>query len=310
LRGLSAVTSQIAWASGSDGTVLRTGNGGNSWQNVSPPEGTGLQFRDIEAFDANRATVLSIGPGDSSRIYRTSNAGATWTEAFRNEDPDAFYDCLAFFDQRHGIALSDPIGGKFRILSTSDGGYSWKVLPTTGMPTALDGEFAFAASGTCLVTTTFGRDAWFATGGGATARVFRSHDLGANWSVVDTPIPSGPTAGIYSLAFRDPRHGVAVGGAFDAPTNAPDSAAVSNDGGHTWTLSPKEPGHYRSGVAWVPLTHNTLIAVGPTGSDISYDGGQTWTLFDTTSFDSISCARWQYRTCWASGEAGRVYKMH
>ncbi|MCI4063747.1 oxidoreductase [Micromonospora sp. R77] len=221
LRGLAPVDGRVAWASGSDSTVLRTVDGGRHWARVGPTTDVPLQFRDIEAFDARRAVVLSIGPGGESRVYRTDDAGGTWTETFRNSDDAAFYDCLTFFDDRHGLALSDPVDGRFRLVSTADGGRSWSVLPTDGMPAALPGEFAFAASGTCLVTADHGPDrAWFATGGGATARVFRTADRGLTWQVTDTPVPGGPSAGIYSLAFRDPRHGVALGGDFAAPSSA------------------------------------------------------------------------------------------
>jgi len=304
LRGLAAVSRHVAWASGSAGTVLRTVNGGRTWQQVGPPGTTDLQFRDIEAFDERHAVALSIGEGDQSRVYRTDDGGAHWTETFRNDDPRAFYDCMAFFDRWHGLTLSDPVDGRFRILSTSDGGRSWRVLPTEGMPPALDGEFAFAASGTCLVTASHGhRDAWFATGGGSAARAFHSTDGGRTWTVGATPVPSGPTAGIYSLAFRDPRHGLAVGGDFTTPTQAPDAAALTRDGGRTWTVARTVPGEYRSGVAWRPQG-DTALAVGPTGSDISRDGGRTWTRFDTGSFDAVMCAG--DGACWASGEHGRV----
>jgi photosystem II stability/assembly factor-like uncharacterized protein len=305
LRGLSAVSGRVAWASGSGGTVLRTLDGGRTWRAVGPPGVADLQFRDIEAFDARRAVALSIGEGEASRIYRTSDGGRTWTETFRNADPLAFYDCVAFFDDRRGLALSDPVDGRFRVLSTADGGRSWRVLPTGGMPAALPGEFAFAASGTCLVTADrqHGGLAWFATGGGATARVFRTADAGRTWTVTGTPVPSGPTAGIYSLAFRDARHGVAVGGDFAVPTSAPDAAATSRDGGRTWRPAAGEPGEYRSGSAWLPRTRHSVLAVGPTGSDISRDAGATWQRFDAGSFDSVDCAP---GGCWASGEGGRA----
>src|SRR6185312_4292580 len=97
-------------------------------------------------------------------------AGRTWTETYRNPDPAAFYDCLAFSDSRHGLALGDPVNGHFQLLSTGDGGRHWDTQ-AVAIP-ALEGEFAFAASGTCLVAS--GRDAWFATGGGAQARIFHS----------------------------------------------------------------------------------------------------------------------------------------
>ena len=118
-------------------------------------------------------------------MYRTTDGGQSWTQTFANDEPTAFYDCMAFFDRRNGLALSDPVDGKFRVLSTSDGGASWSVVPPDGMPPALTGEFAFAASGQCI--TTYGRShAWIASGGGATARVFHSDDRGHTWSVHDT----------------------------------------------------------------------------------------------------------------------------
>jgi photosystem II stability/assembly factor-like uncharacterized protein len=306
LRGLSVVSAATVWASGSQGTVLRTVNGGRTWSSVGPPSAAALELRDIEAFDAKRAVALSIGTGEDSRVYRTADGGRTWTETFRNTDPAAFYDCLTFLDERHGLALSDPVDGKFRILATNDAGRSWSVMGSAGMPAALPGEFAFAASGTCLVTGGH-RDAWFATGGGASTRVFRSGDRGRSWSVADTPVPSGPTAGIYSLAVRDPWHLIAVGGDFAAPTQAPDAAATSRDRGATWRTADREPGEYRSGSAWLAWWSRTAFAVGPTGSDVTYDGGRTWTRFDTGSFDSVECTR--TGACWASGEGGRVARL-
>jgi photosystem II stability/assembly factor-like uncharacterized protein len=305
LRGLDAVSAKVAWASGSAGTVLRTVDGGRTWRQVGPPDTADLQFRDIEAFGADRAVVLSIGEGEASRVYATDDGGRTWTETFRNDEPRAFYDCMAFFDHRRGLALSDPVDGKFRIASTVDGGRSWRVLPSDRMPAALTGEFAFAASGTCIVTA--GPSAFFATGGGAAARVFASSDGGRSWKVTDSPVPSGASAGIYSLAFRDPWHGIAVGGDFAAPTVAPDGAATTRDGGRTWRVARTVPGEYRSGAAWVPWRWNTALAVGPTGSDVSRDGGRTWTRFDTGSFDAVDCA--PDGTCWASGEQGRLARL-
>ena len=307
-RGLAPVSDRVAWVAGTAGTILRTVDGGRSWQQVSPPGAAELQFRDIEAFDARRAVALTIGEGTDSRIYTTSDGGRSWTESFRNDEPTAFYDCLTFTDRRHGLALSDPVGGKFRILATSDGGRTWAVRPTTGMPDALPGEFAFAASGTCLVSADrwgAGR-AWFATGGAERARVFATTDNGRTWRVTDSPLPSGPSAGIYSLAFRDPRHGIAVGGDYAVPASAPDGSATSRDGGRTWTTSAVVPGEYRSGVDWVGAGP-VALTVGPTGSDVSTDGGRTWRRFDTGSFDAVLCA--PDRSCWASGTQGRVAKL-
>lgn len=300
-RGLSPVSRSVAWVSGYNGVVLRTVDGGRTWIDASPPGASALQFRDISAFDARHAVAMAAGSGADSRLYVTADGGATWNLAYQNADPAAFFDCMAFYDSRHGLVVSDPVGGKFRILSTRDGGGSWTVLPDAGMPAALDGEAGFAASGECL--TTSGRDAWFGSGGGATARIFHSRDGGLTWDVRGTPVISSPSAGVFGLAFRTPLFGVAVGGDFSAPTNAVDVSALSYFGSR-WFSPLAEPSGYRSGVTWVPDTFATVIAVGLTGSDVSYDGGLHWRTFDTGQFDTVSCAR--DGACWASGDLGRV----
>ncbi len=303
-RGLDAVDKRTAWVGGSDGEVLRTTDGGRTWKDVSPPDSVGLLFRDVEAESAERASVLAIGEGDASRIYRTTDGGRHWQLAFVNDDPNAFYDCMDFYaGGKRGLALSDPVDGKFRIAATADSGRSWHVLPNRGMPPAVENEFAFAASGTCLVSS--GRDAWFASGGGA-ARVFRSHDGGFSWKVTAAPIPAADAGGVFSLAFRNPREGVMVGGDFTAPANGVDASGYTYDGGARW-LGGGDLSGYRSGVDWVSGEHATLIAVGPTGSDITYDGARHWTAFDAADYDAVDCVP---GTCWASGPAGAVAVLY
>jgi photosystem II stability/assembly factor-like uncharacterized protein len=300
-RGLDAVSKRVAWVGGSAGQVLRTTDGGRTWQDVSPPGSGGLVFRDVEAQSAYRASVLAIGEGDASRIYTTFDGGKSWITAFVNDDPAAFYDCMDFYPGgRRGLALSDPVGGKFRIAATDDFGKSWHVLPNDGMPAAMANEAAFAASGTCLVIS--GRDAWFASGVGA-SRVFHSRDGGFTWTVANAPIAATATGGgVFSLAFRNPRDGVMVGGDFSAPTNGTRASGYSHDGGASWQQGGDLSG-YRSGVDWVTFARATLIAVGPTGSDVSTDGARSWRAFDTTPYDAVDCVPF---TCWASGPNGAV----
>jgi photosystem II stability/assembly factor-like uncharacterized protein len=184
------------------------------------------------------------------------------------------------------------------VIATDNGGASWHITGLR-MPAA-PGEYGFAASGECL-TTDHGHRAWFGSGGAA-ARVFRSDDRGATWTVAPTPIESGPTAGINALAFNGQQRGIAVGGDFSAPTNSPDSFARTFDGGLSWTLPPSAPSEYRSGAAWV--NGHTAIAVGLSGSDVSTDFGASWQRFDEGSLDTVDCAN--PTACWASGAGGRV----
>ncbi|MGA9346063.1 MAG: YCF48-related protein [Nocardioidaceae bacterium] len=300
-RGLSVVSERTVWVSGEAGTVLRTTDGGATWQDVSPPAAAGMALRDIEAFSRNRAVALAIGTGEDSRIYATRNGGRTWMETFRNPDPNAFYDCMAFSPDGSGLAMSDPVGGYFQLARTTDRGQSWQVFTPASMPAALDGEFGFAASGTCIVSQP-GHRYWFASGGVAQPRVFRSKDGGEHWTVTAAPMRGGPNAGIFSLAFRSAHEGVAVGGDYTDDTNGTDAAATTRSGGRHWQAS-GPLGGYRSGVAYIPVAPRTLVAVGPTGSDVSTDGGHTWTTFDGDRYDGIQC---RPRACWASGTDGRV----
>lgn len=164
LRGLSVVSGEVAWVSGTGGTVSRTTDGGETWQVQVVPGAEKLDFRDVEAFGASVAYLLAAGPGDASRVYKTTDGGKTWRQQAVNADAQGFWDAMAFWDERNGIVFGDPVDGQFRLLITEDGGETWRPLAPTGMPRALPREGAFAASGTCLVTGGT-RDVWFATGG-------------------------------------------------------------------------------------------------------------------------------------------------
>jgi photosystem II stability/assembly factor-like uncharacterized protein len=304
LRGVSAVSAAVAWASGNKGTVVRTIDGGATWTVVSPPDSAALDFRDIEAFDATTAYVLSIGNGDKSRIYRTSDGGKTWALQFTSADPKSFYDAIAFWDVNSGLAFGDPVDGRFTVIRTSDGGRTWTPVPAANLPPAIEGEGAFAASGTCL-TVQGSSNAWFGTGGAARARIYRSTDRGLTWSVADTPIQAGnPSSGVFSLAFADARHGIAVGGDYRKERDSGDNLVSTSDGGKTWLLTRLRS--FRSAVAFVPGSRGRgIVAVGPGGTDRSTDGGATWTPLGEDGYHAFSFAR-RSAVGWAAGEQGRV----
>jgi photosystem II stability/assembly factor-like uncharacterized protein len=297
------------WVSGTAGTVLRTTNGGASWTNVSPsllPENaTTVEFRDIQAYSTKVAIIMSIGEGNASRIYLTRDGGKSWKPTFINQEATAFYDCIAFEDEKHGLAMSDPVNGKFRLIETFNGGASWKIVDPAGMPAALTGEAGFAASGTCLEAAA-GR--WYlASGGVDPGRIYHSNN-GHDWQVSNSSIKGGAAAGVFSVRFRDEKHGIALGGDYEKPTGNINISSWSDDGGATWQASKSFPAGYRSGASWVPSRGKTAVAVGTSGSDISLDGGKTWRNFDNGTFDAVECV--SKHVCWASGSKGRVAKLY
>jgi photosystem II stability/assembly factor-like uncharacterized protein len=308
LRGVSAVNERAAWASGSGNTILRTEDGGTTWMRVPSPTTDRLDFRDIDAIGERAAYVLSIGSGPLSRIYKTMDAGATWTLQFTNEDPDAFFDAMAFWDADHGIAVSDSVNGAFVIITTDNGGRTWTRVPASALPPALEGEGAFAASGTNV--TVFGTSrVWFGTGAAARARVLRSADRGRTWQIAETPLRAGPSAGIYSVAFRSATHGVIVGGDYAREAEAFDNLAVTADGGRTWRpIKERGLGGFRSVVAHVPGRRASWLAVGPLGADLSTDDGQTWTPIAGPGYDTFSFAP-GLTTGWGAGARGTIGKL-
>jgi photosystem II stability/assembly factor-like uncharacterized protein len=309
LRGLSVVSARVAWASGQHGTVLRTVDGGTTWRADTVPGASALDFRAIAAVSPTTAHVLSIG--DSSRIYRTTDGGRTWTLRFTSGRPGSFFDAIQFWDARHGIAMSDPVGGRFLVITTSDGGATWQEVPAAGLPPALPGEGAFAASGTCLFVRG-SRDAWLVSGGAASARVYHSRDRGHTWTVSDTPIRAGvSSAGIFSVAFSTAVDGVIAGGDYQQPKLRGRNVATTHDGGRTWAVADSllSPSGYRSAVAyWPGSAGQRLVAVGLTGTDTSRDGGRSWSATDSVAYNSVALVA-DGRRCvrgWAVGPAGRI----
>ena len=304
LRGVSAVSDRVAWASGGGGTVLRTSDGGAAWQALIVPDAAKLDFRDVDAVSDNVAYVLSIGSGEASRIYKTSDAGKTWTLQFTNTDPKAFFDAMAFWDANRGIAFSDSVDGKLVILRTDNGGKAWTRVPGEGLPPALDNEGAYAASGTNVAVS--GKDhVWIGT---SRSRVLRSTDGGRTWTAAATPVATSESAGIFSIAFRDTRHGIVVGGDYRKEAEAVDNAAITSDGGQTWTLVKGLSG-FRSVVSYVPGASSTAIAVGPQGADQSTDDGRTWTpLAGSAGLHTFSFAP-RRSIGWGAGEKGRIMRL-
>lgn len=312
LRGISAVSDRVVWASGANGTIVRTTDGGQTWQSFKVPGSEKLDFRDIDAIDEKTAYVLSIGNGAASRIYKTTDGGATWVEQFVNTDEKAFFDAMAFWDAKRGIAVSDSIDGQFVILSTTDGGANWTRVPAKGLPPALNNEGFFAASGTNVAVQP-PNHVWIGTGAASESRVLRSSDGGRTWQVAKTPLAAGPSAGIFSIAFSDRQHGIVVGGDYKVEAGAVDNAAMTTDGGVTWTPMKGLTG-FRSVVAYTARDGMSLIAVGPSGTDYSTDRGTTWKAIAGPGFHTFSVPRQRPASSvsvvgYGAGEKGAIGKL-
>jgi photosystem II stability/assembly factor-like uncharacterized protein len=314
LRGVHSVGGGVVWASGTNGTVLRSEDDGYLWQQCTvPPEGGKLDFRGIWAWDAQTALLLSSGPGDQSRLYRTTDGCISWQLLFTNPDAGGlsqfpgFWDGILFLDRQHGFIYGDPafdnprthpVEGDpfiFRLRVTHDGGDTWTLLLGKGLQ-PLPGESLFAASNSAV--TASGGWIWMGT---SKARVLRTRQW-VDWQSAQTPLASGnESSGVFSLAFRDQKHGIAVGGDYRKPNDPTGNAAYTSDGGQHWSAARKPPHGYRSSVAW-DAADRAWITVGSNGSDVSYDDGKTWQWLDSGNWNALSLP-------WAVGPEGRIGKL-
>lgn len=302
LRGISAVSDRVAWASGTNGTVLRTLDGGDTWKAIAVPGAAQLDFRDIDAFSGKTAYILSIGNGEASRIYKTTDGGNQWTLQLANTDPKIFLDAMAFWSEDGGMAFSDAVDGRFVIFATSSGGRSWERIPADRLPPALPNEGAYAASGTNVAV--FKNHVWIGT---TASRVLHSADRGRTWTIAQTPLPTSASAGIFSIAFRDALHGIVVGGDYQKEREAVDNAAITSDGGKTWSLVKGLSG-YRSVVAHKRGSRSSWIAVGPQGADVTTDDGRSWTPLAGPGFHAFSFTP-NGRAGWGVGERGAIARL-
>jgi photosystem II stability/assembly factor-like uncharacterized protein len=316
LRGIHAVSADIAWASGTNGTILRTVDGGATWQRcATPPGAERLDFRGVWAWGVKTAIAMSSGPGDQSRLYRTEDGCKSWKLSDSNEDKDGFWDCIAMWAPTDGFLAGDPVEGSLFLSESTSFDDSFRDNELTGVVRAMPGEGLFAASNSCLALGRFhtrdgtSRDAWFVTGGPGGARLVHSRHFNGGdpetgeTTTADLPMfPKGNSAGAFSISLaRDGKHMVVVGGDYARPNDPRGTAAWSTDGGKTWTAAAKPPHGYRSAVAWDSAA-KAWVAAGTNGSDISCDNGKTWVPLDNGNWNALSLP-------WAVGPDGRIARL-
>jgi photosystem II stability/assembly factor-like uncharacterized protein len=303
IRGLSVVSDKIIWASGSNGTVAKSVDGGKTWQWITVKNFEKRDFRDIEAFDKNNAIIMAIS--EPANILKTTDGGKTWKTVFNDSTKGMFLDAMEFWNRDSGIALGDPINGKFFIIRSFDGGNNWQKIPFNKLPAADSGEACFASSGTNV--RKLDRDEACFISGGIRSRLFIRDQK------IDLPIIQGKqSTGANSVAISDDKklkgghHIIVVGGDFSNDTSTEKNCTITNDGGKTW-ITPTTPPHgYRSCVEFI--SKNKLITCGTSGVDISNDEGMHWHLISNESFHVCRKAK-KGKAVFLAGSNGRIAKL-
>lgn len=324
LRGIHALDANRAWVCGSQGTILRTVDAGETWTRLVIPElqdaaGGKLEFRSLYAWSDQEAIVATAG--QPCAIYRTIDGGNRWERVYSNSHPAAFVDAMKFFDASNGYVVGDPIDGLWMLLQTRDGGKSWQTVVSTGLR-ANEGEAAFAASNSCLLVDSK-ESFWFGTGG--SGPVGRVHRVDGQEDLTRSTAPSriavgtyevptmaaNASSGLFSLAINPSKETlVAVGGDYLKVDLAFGNIAIKDHPmakEEVWRApTGMAPRGFRSAVVYAPKCNRPWICVGPNGSDWSTDGN-AWDALSDVGFHALSVAA--DGTVWASGSEGRVAKL-
>jgi len=300
LRAICAVDENIVWASGSQGQIWLTLDGGERWNQITVPECEDTEFRSLHAWDALRALVFDISP--KGRAFMTTDGGKKWEQVYASPVEGAFFNSLKFSNELQGIAISDPIDNQVFIIKTGDGGWNWERLAYT--PSSVDGEINFAASNTCIEYLPSGKI--YIVTGGSRSRVLSSNDHGNSWAFVETPAMTGASAGLFSVNFSNSRTGVAVGGDYSDPDREGNRALYTDDGGEKWKEAAYMPAAYRSSV--VSLNDRFFFTTGRTGCDYSIDRGKNWAFIDSAGYYAASAVKGK-NIIFLAGSEGRVAKV-
>lgn len=301
LRGLSVVNDDVFWASGSNGTVARSVDGGLhiQWMKVAGYEKR--DFRDIEAFDSLTAIIMAVA--EPGVVLKTVDGGKSWRKVYEDMTQGIFLDAMDF-KGNHGIVIGDPIDQHAYIITTADQGDTWIRQSENKYNISLRKDEAFfAASGSnILLDEKPSHDFMFISGGVYTALY---HSKGKT----NIAMQSGAsTTGGNGIAL-DPsrRYLVVVGGDF-ARDKRIDSTVVFFDlkkKYKTFNIGSTLNG-YRSGVEWVDA--QTLVACGTSGVDISTTMGKTWKLISPTGLHVVKKSPSSTNVYFA-GPNGRIAKL-
>ncbi|MEO5893535.1 MAG: oxidoreductase [Ferruginibacter sp.] len=296
IRGLSVVDDRVIWVSGSNGTVGKSVDSGNTFKWITVKGFEKSDFRDIEAFDDRSAVIMAIA--EPAYILRTTNGGETWETAYENKTKGMFLDAMEFRSRDSGIVIGDPINGNFFVAGTFDGGASWQDISSTLKPAPDSGEACFASSGTNIRSINPG---YALVSGGLNSSLFISGEK--------MPIPftrSKETAGGNSLAVKTNLVMVVVGGNFATKDSIAKNCFVTKNGGRSWTAPSLSPHGYRSCVEW--LDKNNWISCGLNGVDYSKDEGDNWNWISKESFHVCRKAK-KGKAVFFAGNDGRIGKL-
>jgi len=303
IRSMTTRGAERAWLVTIKGDLLRTDDGGKTWQNTPATTIGGFQsttmLDDLRGFAVNnhgkiwstinggknwvakgelRTTDWHFNESDQIQfmdelhgwnvetltIWRTEDGGANWQKAFSPFDHgDKGQPVRAFFLNLRNVWVCGTDG---EVYNTKDDGQTWTTQTISGK----DSDFTD-------IFFTNEKTGWLAgyIGGQLGDKLYHTNDGGKTWQLLSTAISQGYLNSIY---FFDEKEGWACGDAKSAETNGNSEKAMlmhTTDGGQSWqTTLIKDDEPFFDRISFVDSKHGWLF-----GRDHVYrtdDGGKSW----------------------------------
>lgn len=313
IRGLSIPNKSVIWASGSKGSVVKSVDGGASFEWMQVKGHEQRDFRSIHAWNDQEAIIVAIA--SPAYILKTSNGGASWNIVYENTDTAMFLDAIHFKDDNNGLVVGDPINKHIFLLSTNDRGATWKQISANYFGESLkEGEAFFASSSSNIAQS---KTQQFLVTGGIASRLW------INGHPQQIPILQGKVStGANSIALSpNGNHMLIVGGDFSNYKNSnlnivglssfltPNTELKYQSIKKTvWTINKKiaSPNGYKSCITYI--TNKLVVTCGTSGVDISINSGKTWNKITDESFHVVKKQPNTHKVIFA-GSGGKIGVM-
>ncbi|OAB78888.1 YCF48-related protein [Cochleicola gelatinilyticus] len=239
----------VAFAAGaqntqnSPGVIIRSQDGGDTWETVYPITGESPGFEKIEFLTADKGFAVGY-----NIVLKTEDGGDSWEEITIADNVNR-YVSLNFFNENVGIVTAFVTSGVgFEIYTTNDGGSTWTITDSIDNVGSISLDYADE-------TTVFSV--------GNNERIAKSIDGGNTWETVRTGMPQFFSLEVF---FKDTNNGIVA--------SEDGKLEITHDGGETWNQFATGYHNFYG----LYYTADKLLAAG-TDQDlyISEDNGENWT---------------------------------
>lgn len=314
LRGMSVPSEKVIWASGSRGSVVKSVNGGESFEWMQVKGYETRDFRAIHAWDDKEVLIVAVAA--PAVILKTMDGGINWNKVYENTDTSMFLDAVKFKDDYSGTVIGDPINDTIFLLNTNDRGAHWnKVSSSFWKSKVKEGEAFFASSNSNIA---YLNDEIVFISGGLKSRLWM------NGLAMDLPIIQGANStGANSLSISPSlNHIVTAGGDFSKPNEVNnnfvklDRFKIPNtsykhlsETKYTWRINKKvnNLNGYKSSLIY--LNNKWIVACGTSGVELTKNRGKNWDKISNESFH-VAYKQPNKKAAFFAGSGGRIGFMN